>query len=939
MDPVSILTITQIACTISFQVLSTLYAFVNDVKDLDERLRGFTDEVEGLRRILVAITTSLNDPQLRLAEISTGKYGNKDMWEAIHGSVEDCRLYLEKLRSELSGIRKKKGEGNILRQAVRALELRLNKDDINNLRSQVRSHQLGLNTALQMLNVYMCCRLPMQMQDSLAPQLATLGEAMAKLQTSIDSQSLRIKPPEFSINPDAASINNGIPDSASQTLTAFINSNSLEINAGILDTTDQVSKDSAGLDSTKVISVNLDSTNGDSSIARRLKEAAVKVHSNASAISNARSTVWGGSEHVLTSGSEWGEPLYLTTRGNIEKWLSQPRTNCIAEGDDNSNLASGTLETSIFSHNDISSSRSKETESDELDSDAEGELEADIVGKLLARANIIYEERAFAEAETIYRHALDRSKSISFTRKTMLNLKHAVYQLACACFQQKKLEDAKNLLLDLVKEHSLDSKHAYLILQASYVLGQIFVLERDFENAEMHCKRTVVGRRRLLGKDAEETYAAIKLLVVVYSSKFAPKQVKYDAEVWRDMLPPDIRDKDETLGQPPDAHDTEHVFSNDSRNTIPDVNTSRHPHIVAERYCPGSQISTGMVKDISAFPGLLDSRLVMKTVADGTKFSANTKIKQIWLMHNPGPTVWPVGCYVLFTRGDTMFEPGNERSESIDRTIGVGEEVNFSVNITVPKRLGRVLSRWRLCTAEGEDFGHNLWVDITVLELREQDEEEAASATRREKPDRQIGSLTEQNIQSHKAAVQGGDVVNTSGDLRATTAEQETAKTFAVPEDLTQGFFQRILYDFPAVDDDEITVKQGETVVVLKAAVDWSMVRRVRDNKGLIPSNYFQPIATAVSRMMRPMPDSSKLRIWTDMTGSFTVEAEYLGCKGGMINLHKTNGVKILVPLAKMSTADLSYALQRNHKLVEEEKDRQNLEYYLTGRRVNAKEI
>ena len=153
MDPISILTITQIACTISFQVVSTLYAFASDVKDLDGKLKGFTDEVEGLRRILIAITTSLNDPQLRLVESSTGKYGNNDMWEAIHGSVEDCRLYLEKLRCELSGIRKKKGEGNIIRQAIRALELRLNKDDINNLRSQVRSHQLGLNTALQMLNV------------------------------------------------------------------------------------------------------------------------------------------------------------------------------------------------------------------------------------------------------------------------------------------------------------------------------------------------------------------------------------------------------------------------------------------------------------------------------------------------------------------------------------------------------------------------------------------------------------------------------------------------------------------------------------------------------------------------------------------------------------------------------------------------------------------
>ena len=46
MDPVSILTVTQAACTISFQITSTLHAFASDVKEVDERLKGFTDEVE-----------------------------------------------------------------------------------------------------------------------------------------------------------------------------------------------------------------------------------------------------------------------------------------------------------------------------------------------------------------------------------------------------------------------------------------------------------------------------------------------------------------------------------------------------------------------------------------------------------------------------------------------------------------------------------------------------------------------------------------------------------------------------------------------------------------------------------------------------------------------------------------------------------------------------
>ena len=54
-------------------------------------------------------------------------------------------------------------------------------------------------------------------------------------------------------------------------------------------------------------------------------------------------------------------------------------------------------------------------------------------------------------------------------------------------------------------------------------------------------------------------------------------------------------------------------------------------------------------------------------------------------------------------------------------------------------------------------------------------------------------------------------------------------------------------------------------------------------------------------------PDSSKLRTWTDRSKTFKVEAQFLGCRDGKIHLHKSNGVKIAVPVAKMSVEDLEY--------------------------------
>lgn len=49
------------------------------------------------------------------------------------------------------------------------------------------------------------------------------------------------------------------------------------------------------------------------------------------------------------------------------------------------------------------------------------------------------------------------------------------------------------------------------------------------------------------------------------------------------------------------------------------------------------------------------------------------------------------------------------------------------------------------------------------------------------------------------------------------------------------------------------------------------------------------------------------MRTWTDRSGSFKVEAEFILLKEGKIHLHKVNGVKIAVPVTKMSVEDLEY--------------------------------
>lgn len=218
----------------------------------------------------------------------------------------------------------------------------------------------------------------------------------------------------------------------------------------------------------------------------------------------------------------------------------------------------------------------------------------------------------------------------------------------------------------------------------------------------------------------------------------------------------------------------------------------------------------------------------------------------------------------------------------------------------------------------------------------------------------------------------------------------------------------KMLYDFMAQGEDEVTVADGDEVIILDdmKSEDWWQVRRVKNGKeGVVPSSYVEITGTAPAQPAsmtgvnagrstvaqnrleeerltkeavkaarkdeekrasevgpgmrlpergsslsargqngnassqrkrenghsgsssrsgksskypgcicwdstdRPQtePDPSKVRTWTDRSKSFSVEAQFLGMKDGKLNLHKVNGVKIAVPIVKMSIEDLEY--------------------------------
>ncbi|KAI1002997.1 Actin cytoskeleton-regulatory complex protein [Podosphaera aphanis] len=74
------------------------------------------------------------------------------------------------------------------------------------------------------------------------------------------------------------------------------------------------------------------------------------------------------------------------------------------------------------------------------------------------------------------------------------------------------------------------------------------------------------------------------------------------------------------------------------------------------------------------------------------------------------------------------------------------------------------------------------------------------------------------------------------------------------------------------------------------------------------------------SKGQKSKPDPRKVRTWNDRSKSFSVEAQFLALKDGKINLHKLNGVKIAVPVSKMSIEDLEYVERQTGVSLDDEK-------------------
>ncbi|KAI5789097.1 SH3 domain-containing protein [Geopyxis carbonaria] len=208
------------------------------------------------------------------------------------------------------------------------------------------------------------------------------------------------------------------------------------------------------------------------------------------------------------------------------------------------------------------------------------------------------------------------------------------------------------------------------------------------------------------------------------------------------------------------------------------------------------------------------------------------------------------------------------------------------------------------------------------------------------------------------------EIVAALGDMRGARKASGLQEVIAAASGSKQSDIGTVLFDFPAQGQDEVSVTRGDEVIILDDTNhDWWLVRRqVNGNEGVVPRKYVErgrknlkvgimesprlpndtqksqgrqndmgpsdvperrsslPPQGRKSVSSKSKPDHAHIRTWTDRLGKFEVDAQFLGYRDDKIHLHKINGVKIAVPVSKMSMKDIKYVEDKTGISLEDQK-------------------
>jgi hypothetical protein len=141
-----------------------------------------------------------------------------------------------------------------------------------------------------------------------------------------------------------------------------------------------------------------------------------------------------------------------------------------------------------------------------------------------------------------------------------------------------------------------------------------------------------------------------------------------------------------------------------------------------------------------------------------------------------------------------------------------------------------------------------------------------------------------------------------SDDSSAIQASFDAQMQQALPPDKAMPFFRELVSAAGKLKNADVPQITGSTAIVRVSAERGALEFKITlDASDKISGLYVTPSASG------PAPGSTRgshLREWSDATGKYHVKAELIGVKDGKVQLKKSDGKVINIPLSKLSAQD-----------------------------------
>jgi TolA-binding protein len=456
------------------QCTVTIIKICGDIKSVDARISSFCDEVGALRATYEGLEKSLSSPLLlEAARVASQTSDGFHLWKQIRDALDDSKKTMRRVNDILIQITKASG---FARRIKAHLTENFHSGELSRLRQRIQFFNAALSLPIQMV----CVMLQLEQRGMTTDHHNSLDLKLVSLE---------------------------------QNMRALVQRLSLPSRSPTLGGTTIAASDIMKLDEDDGMKTYI-------AFAKKFlttASAAASTRSSLSTMSPAiEPDILDGHQHTVND-----LPLPGDNRSHVEGWIQPPSAGMAPQSPQtggHSRRSLGYPAGNIEDDNEVEYMRTKQH---------------------LKLGQETFEQSEHTKAERHFRRALALMQDHDFDGRISFQPSEVVLMLAECCLKQDKLDDAAALLEpvaamrpDIFPRVSSDDKPSdrkrstpgrgpdkLQALAASHMLGRVFVLKGDFDNAEKQGLRAFTERRKDLGPQDEKTLESVRLVIEIYKTR------------------------------------------------------------------------------------------------------------------------------------------------------------------------------------------------------------------------------------------------------------------------------------------------------------------------------------------------------------------------------------------------------------------------------------